>query len=113
MYDYAVQFWNKYGAAIQINAIAGSEHSANSWHYEGKRISISLAGQFPLTDIQVKGIYDFTITGNTMDVACTTPVYHCGEIEDFCRARGAIELCYPGSACGVHETWVHCAMPLD
>ena len=54
MYDYAVGFNAQTdGLAIQVNAIAGSEHSANSWHYQG----------------------------NTMDVACTTPVYHCDEVQ--------------------------------
>ncbi len=24
-------------------------------------------------------------------------------------SRGAVELCYPGSSCGGHETWVHCS----
>ena len=57
MRDYATQFYSQYGQGIQINAIAGSEHSSNSWHYQG----------------------------NTMDTACTTPVYHCGDLEDFCR----------------------------
>ena len=28
------------------------------------------------------------------------------------RDHGAIELCYPGSSCGGHETWVHCAFPI-
>ncbi len=85
MIDYANEFYNTYGLPIEINAIAGSSHSVNSWHYEG----------------------------NTMDISCTTPLDHCVAIEDFCRDRGAIELCYPGSSCGGHETWVHCAMPLD
>eukprot|EP00095_Tigriopus_kingsejongensis_P009371 maker-scaffold732_size105256-snap-gene-0.15 protein:Tk09371 transcript:maker-scaffold732_size105256-snap-gene-0.15-mRNA-1 annotation:"hypothetical protein DAPPUDRAFT_226094" len=85
MHDYAVNFYQQNGVPIQINAMAGSSHSSNSWHYEG----------------------------NTMDVACTTPFYHCEELEDFCRSRGAIELCFPGSSCGGHETWVHCAMPMD
>ena len=24
------------------------------------------------------------------------------------RANGADELCYPGSSCGGHKTWIHC-----
>ncbi len=57
MRDYAEQFYSSHGSPIEVNAIAGSEHSSNSWHYQG----------------------------NTMDVSCTTPVYHCEELEDFCR----------------------------
>lgn len=37
MHDYAVLFNDETGLAIQINAIAGSEHSANSWHYEVRK----------------------------------------------------------------------------
>merc|ERR1712130_246831 len=81
MFEYAMLYHGQTGKAIQVNAIAGSEHSANSWHYQG----------------------------NTMDVACTTPTNHCNQLVDFCRDHGAIELCYPGSSCGGHETWVHCA----
>ena len=57
MYDYAVSFYNSYGSPIEINAIAGSEHSANSWHYEG----------------------------NTMDVSCVSPRNHCKDLENYCR----------------------------
>jgi len=84
MFEYAMLYHGQTGQAIQVNAIAGSEHSANSWHYQG----------------------------NTMDVACTTPTNHCNQLVDFCRDHGAIELCYPGSSCGGHETWVHCAFPI-
>ncbi|TRY71949.1 hypothetical protein TCAL_03932 [Tigriopus californicus] len=86
MLDYSTQYFDTTGLALQINSMAGSSHSSsNSWHYEG----------------------------NTMDVACSTPLYHCDEVLDFCRSRDAIELCFPGSSCGSHETWVHCAMPMD
>ncbi len=84
MYDYATQFWNANGRAIDVNALAGSEHSANSWHYEG----------------------------NTWDISCSTPFDHCKELEAHCRTYNPVEICYPGSSCGGHETWVHCATPL-
>ena len=57
MKDYAESYYASVGAPFSINAIAGSEHSANSWHYEG----------------------------NTMDVGCTYPTYFCEDIEQFCR----------------------------
>ncbi len=57
MYDYAVDFYEVVGKPIEINAIAGSSHSINSWHYQG----------------------------NTMDVSCVRPLYHCDELVQFCR----------------------------
>lgn len=81
LYDYTTGFWSDHGLACQVNDLCGSSHSANSWHYQG----------------------------NTFDVGCTTPLNHCVALENFCSSRGAIEMCYPGSSCGSHETWVHCA----
>ncbi len=43
---------------MEIDAISGSEHSANSWHYEE----------------------------NTMDLSFTTPVHQHEEVEDFRRS---------------------------
>jgi len=43
--DYATNYYNSNKKAIEVNALAGSCHSATSYHY----------------------------TGNTFDVACTTP----------------------------------------
>ena len=82
LYDYAQAFRAKYnGQVIQVNSLAGSCHSSkNSHHYRG----------------------------TAFDIACKTPRNHCTEIETFCRTRKAIELCYPGSSCGGHDTWVHC-----
>jgi hypothetical protein len=57
LHDYAEQYYRANGLAVQVNAIAGSEHSANSWHYQG----------------------------NTFDVACTTPTNHCSALETYCR----------------------------
>ena len=57
MYAYAEEFYELNGMPIEINAIAGSSHSVNSWHYEG----------------------------NTMDVSCVRPLNHCNELVDFCR----------------------------
>ena len=103
MRDYAVDFWAKFTLKIEVNALAGSEHSANSWHYQG----------------------------NVWDIGCSTPNQHCQELEDHCRSVGSyqwvrvhralsfnrlynpVEICYPGSSCGGHDTWVHCATPLD
>ncbi len=65
-----------------MTALAGGSHSATSWHYEG----------------------------NTADIACKDPTDHCVQLEDFCRSRDYVEVCYPGSTCGGHETWVHCAL---
>lgn len=81
MYYYAIDFYERYGQPMEVNSIAGSSHSPNSWHYQG----------------------------NTMDVSCVTPLTHCNDLVNFCRNRGALELCYPGSSCGGHETWVHCS----
>ncbi|KAK4018124.1 Uncharacterized protein APZ42_034120 [Daphnia magna] len=79
--DYARNYYNSYGRAIEVNALAGSSHSATSWHYEG----------------------------NTFDVGCTYPTDHCSALVSWCRNQNPVELCYPGSSCGGHETWVHCA----
>ena len=57
MYFYALEYYEINGQPIEINAIAGSSHSLNSWHYEG----------------------------NTMDVSCVRPTYHCEELVQFCR----------------------------
>ncbi|OXA43136.1 uncharacterized protein LOC110858989 isoform X2 [Folsomia candida] len=81
MHTYAVNFRAQYGQSIDINAIAGSCHSSTSWHYQG----------------------------NTWDISCSTPRNHCTALRDFCLAQNIVEACYPGSSCGGHETWVHCA----
>jgi hypothetical protein len=57
MYYYAIDFYERNGKPMEVNAIAGSSHSTNSWHYQG----------------------------NTMDVSCVTPLNHCNELVDFCR----------------------------
>jgi hypothetical protein len=80
IYDYAIQFYGEHRKPIRINSIAGSSHSANSLHYQGKAI----------------------------DVACKDPLDHCNETKTFCQEQNAHQVCYPGSTCGGHETWVHC-----
>ena len=85
LYDYAVSFYSTYGLQIEVNALAGSEHSANSYHY----------------------------TGNTWDVSCSTPINHCNALRDYCLSLPHVEACYPGSSCGGHDTWVHCALTYD
>jgi len=79
--DYATNYYNTNKRAIEVNALAGSCHSATSYHY----------------------------TGNTFDVACTTPTNHCTALTTWCRNQSPVELCYPGGPCAGHETWVHCA----
>jgi len=78
---YATQFRQQHGRAAEVNALAGSCHSSTSWHYQG----------------------------NTFDVSCSTPIQHCSALRDFCLAQDIVESCYPGSSCGGHDTWVHCA----
>jgi len=81
LHTYATSFRAQYGQSIDVNAIAGSCHSSTSWHY----------------------------TGNTWDISCSTPFNHCNALRDFCLRQSIVEACYPGSSCGGHETWVHCA----
>ncbi|KAK2715403.1 hypothetical protein QYM36_010126 [Artemia franciscana] len=81
LYDYAVSFYNDYSAPITVTSLAGSCHSTTSNHYKG----------------------------NTWDVACTAPVDHCSRLRDYCLSQSPIEACYPGSSCGGHASWVHCA----
>ena len=45
MYYYAIDFYNRYGKPMEVNSIAGSSHSTNSWHYQvciilGKMIDV-------------------------------------------------------------------------
>ncbi|ODN00968.1 hypothetical protein Ocin01_05719 [Orchesella cincta] len=81
LHTYALSFWNTYGQPVDVNALAGSCHSSTSWHYQG----------------------------NTFDVSCTTPRNHCSALRDWCLNQNIVEACYPGSTCGGHDTWVHCA----
>ena len=57
LHDYAIEFFARFGRPLEINTMSGASHCVNSWHYEG----------------------------NTMDVSCSTPVYHCDEMAEFCR----------------------------
>ncbi|CAG0917895.1 unnamed protein product [Notodromas monacha] len=79
LWTYATNYYANYGLPISVNALAGSCHSSNSWHYRG----------------------------NTFDVACTTPTNHCSALVDFVRQYQLNELCYPGGPCSGHDTWVH------
>jgi hypothetical protein len=80
LWTYANDFYATNKLALQVNALAGSCHSTNSWHYQG----------------------------NTMDVACTYPINHCRQLVDFVNQYPLEETCHPWQCAG-HDTWVHAA----
>merc|ERR1711860_190649 len=41
MYDYGMQFWNKYRKPMAVTSIAGSSHSYGSRHYKGATFDIA------------------------------------------------------------------------
>ena len=58
LYNYASNFWDTNGLAVEVSALAGGSHSENSWHYEG----------------------------NTVDMPCKDPIDHCEDVEAYCKS---------------------------
>ena len=38
LYDYAIDYWEKNGVGIMVNALAGSSHSVNSYHVSNNKV---------------------------------------------------------------------------
>ena len=123
LYDYALDYWGKNGVGIMVNALAGSSHSVNSYHVRNAN-AIKSCQEILQHVLQFDPVLwrdngravqrpRLSLRGaHRILQVCSTRYLgrYCEQNFGICRDRGAIELCYPGSACGGHETWVHCAM---